>query len=103
MCRTVSARGGGPRFRVQLYCAQKESGSSKRRHSDGRTLDTIIELRSHCAFGAPNYLQCNDDGGADFFSRARWAAMAGETVYIIVGGFAGEVGGFSLRATRLGN
>ena len=69
-------------------------------HSDGRTLDTVIELRSHCGFGAPNYLQCNDDGGRNFFSRASWSAMAGDTVYVIVGGFAGEAGAFSLSASR---
>ena len=69
-------------------------------HSDGRGLDTLIELRTHCGFGAPNFLQCNDDGGPNFFSRARWRAMAGEIIYIIVGGFGDEVGGFSIRAVR---
>jgi len=68
--------------------------------ADDQNLDTIMELRSHCGFGPPNHILCNDDGGPSWYSRAHWSGTADETVYIVVTGFGGERGPFTLRAIR---
>ena len=68
--------------------------------TDQPNLDTVLELRSYCSFGRPNDIACDDDGGPNTFSRAETNMQLGETVYIVVGGFGGQSGAFSLSATE---
>lgn len=63
-------------------------------------LDTVLELRTHCALGTPNDILCNDDGGPMTFSRGETNLTAGETIYIVVGGFGTQSGSFTLSATE---
>jgi hypothetical protein len=66
---------------------------------DGAEFDTLLELRTHCSFGATHALVCNDDGGPRQYSRARWSGLAGQTIYVLVGGFAGTSGAFTVSAS----
>ncbi len=62
--------------------------------------DTLLEVRNYCSFGVPSASQCNDDGGQGMYSEVRRSLEAEETVYLVVGGFAGRSGVFTIRAVE---
>ena len=63
--------------------------------------DTMLEVRDYCAFGGSSVSECDDDSGPGMYSEVRRELGAQETVYLVVGGFAGRAGTFSIRAVEV--
>jgi hypothetical protein len=63
--------------------------------------DTLLEMRTYCSFDVPSTSECNDDDGPGMYSEVRRSFEAQETVYLVVGGFAGRSGTFTIRAVEV--
>ena len=65
--------------------------------TEGSGFDTVLSLRSDCA-AAANELACNDDNGAGGqWSRVAAEVVAGADYYVVVEGYSGESGPFTLN------
>src|SRR5439155_11237531 len=65
----------------------------------GSDYDTILYMRSESCAGGPE-VACNDDvNDSDLTSSITPAVTAGTTYFIVVDGFGGEEGNFSLTVT----
>jgi hypothetical protein len=86
------------------YVMTPSSSGFLRINTCGSTFDTVLSVHTACPGTTLNQIACNDDAGSigpcpfTLQSVVDVGVIAGQTYYIRVSGYAGQIGGFTLNS-----
>jgi len=81
-----------------VYAYTSQDGGDFIFDTQGSGFDTTLYLLDDCDPADAEVIECDDDGGEDLTSVLAVNIGAGDTVYVVVDGFGGANGDFTLRA-----